>query len=185
MAPACCLSGMCSHSTRKTRYDPLVLWQIPSPAFDGAYSSPSPNCRTEAQGLALLGLNLLAGKGGIMVKKPGLRNWQWDTWTSPLRAMGEEPVEVPPNNKHIKSDALLKSKADNYFPALCTHLASDRQNLPFRASPTDCAGYSAMDGFWSLVLIWVTFQNDSLDLSLWVLWTSTFALGKTRYRVRA
>lgn len=81
--------------------------------------------------------------------------------------MGEErPVEVHPKNKHVKSDALLKSKAGNYCQALCTHLASDRVSLSLPASSTDYTGHHTLDGFWSLVIMWMTFQNDSLDLGL-------------------
>lgn len=133
-----------------------------------------------------LGLNPPAGKGAIIFKKQGLRKWQLDTGTTPLGATGEgRLLEVPLKNKRVKSDALLKSKAGDCFQALCAHVASDRQNLALLASSADYTGYHTWDGFWSLVIMWMTFQNDSLDLGLWVQaehpqspWKSMFAPGK-------
>lgn len=95
-----------------------------------------------------LGSNLPAGKGALIFKKQGLRKWQLDTGTTPLGATGEgRLLEVPPKNKRVKLDALLKSKAGNYFQDLCTHLASDRQNLVLLASSADYTGSHTRDGF--------------------------------------
>lgn len=117
MAPGCHLAR--AHTS--DRYDLLVPQLNPSPGFAGnSFLSHFTNCRTEAQGLALpwagwAPIYQLA-KQGIIFKKQGLREWQLDTWTTPPGAMDEgRPVEVPAQNKHIKSDTLLKSKAGNYF----------------------------------------------------------------------
>jgi len=81
--------------------------------------------------LGRLGSNLLPSKGvDFIFKKQGLRKRQQSTWTPPPGGVGEgRLVEDPPRNKHVKSDALLKSKASDYFLALRTHLAADRQRL--------------------------------------------------------
>lgn len=66
----------------------------------------------------------------------------------------------------VECDAPQKSKGGNYLQAVCTHLASDREGLSLAASPANYVGYHTPDGFCSLVIMWMIFQNESLNLGL-------------------